>query len=147
MSHLWGMLRSHASMRILPFSCDEEFPQFVRRELEILFQAEEFQDIEDGLRRRVRDIVLRLQPAMVALYQQSNMETTGGLGSEQFLGELVDAPASVPAIANQNQPSTPPGTTNEQDAVPLQRLSAHTADMLPEFASSQSQDPNPQSQV
>ncbi|KAH7151376.1 hypothetical protein DER46DRAFT_638943 [Fusarium sp. MPI-SDFR-AT-0072] len=53
-----------------------EFPRFVRRELEVLFQSE-FQDVEERIRPRVQDIVLNLQPRLIALYEQSAGEVGG----------------------------------------------------------------------
>ncbi|KAH8886341.1 hypothetical protein GQ53DRAFT_612925, partial [Thozetella sp. PMI_491] len=49
-----------------------EFPQFVRRELEGLFQGE-FRNVEESLRPAIRDIVLRLQPGIVALYRSARV--------------------------------------------------------------------------
>jgi hypothetical protein len=45
-----------------------EFPRFVRRELEILFQSE-FQDVEERIRPRVQDILPNLQPRLITLYE------------------------------------------------------------------------------
>jgi hypothetical protein len=68
-----------------------EFPRFVRRELDVLFQSE-FQDVEERVRPRIQDIVLNLQPRLIALYEQSVTDTESS--REQAVLDL--ATASVP---------------------------------------------------
>ncbi|KAF4990304.1 hypothetical protein FDECE_14447 [Fusarium decemcellulare] len=53
-----------------------EYPRFVRRELEVLFESE-FQDVEERVRPRVQDIVLNLQPRLIALYERSALSARG----------------------------------------------------------------------
>ncbi|RYP10150.1 hypothetical protein DL764_000860 [Monosporascus ibericus] len=50
-----------------------ELPRFVRRELGILFQ-EEFRDIGARDQRRIQDLVLRLQPRLIDLYEHSTRD-------------------------------------------------------------------------
>ncbi|RYO83041.1 hypothetical protein DL766_005740 [Monosporascus sp. MC13-8B] len=50
-----------------------ELPCFVRRELGILFQ-EDFRDIGKGDQPRIQDLVLRLLPRLIDLYEQSTRD-------------------------------------------------------------------------
>ncbi|KAF5260234.1 hypothetical protein FOXYS1_9137 [Fusarium oxysporum] len=70
-----GPSDSHTPAAFATFA-RREFPRFVRRELEVLFQSE-FQDVEERIRPRVQDIVLNLQPRLIALYEQSAGEVGG----------------------------------------------------------------------
>ncbi|KAK1762030.1 hypothetical protein QBC33DRAFT_501962 [Phialemonium atrogriseum] len=66
-----------------------EFLRLVRHELDILFQSE-FQDVEERLRPRVRDIVFRLQTRIITIYERETMKTRpsreGGIGSPAVSG-------------------------------------------------------------
>lgn len=64
-----GASRSNTPADFAAFA-RREYPRFVRRELDVLFESE-FQDIEERIRPRVQDIVLNLQPRLIALYEQS----------------------------------------------------------------------------
>jgi hypothetical protein len=86
----------------------------VRRELEILFESE-FQDVEERVRPRVQDIVLNLQPRLIALYERSagDGEEVAAPGVETLSmprGDLDIEEAQAQGLPSLPAPHPPPGT-------------------------------------
>ena len=89
---------SNASTDFIVFA-RREFPRIVRGELETLFESE-FQDIERRFRPRVEDIVLALQPRLVALYERSTVDVRQGDEASAAASMLVpedDRPVPPPS--------------------------------------------------
>ncbi|KAI8411966.1 hypothetical protein FOFC_08582 [Fusarium oxysporum] len=108
-----GPSDSHTPAAFATFA-RREFPRFVRRELEVLFQSE-FQDVEERIRPRVQDIVLNLQPRLIALYEQSAREVGGRTALTAEISTPLDPKhpclleVSSPLVPNplaDNSPST-----------------------------------------
>ncbi|RYP48632.1 hypothetical protein DL768_005523 [Monosporascus sp. mg162] len=79
-----------------------ELPRFVRRELGILFQ-EEFRDIGARDQYRIQDLVLRLQPRLIDLYEHSTRDVaeTGEESSAQCMLSDARLAAEQSAIPRQ----------------------------------------------
>ncbi|KAK0617776.1 hypothetical protein B0T17DRAFT_618444 [Bombardia bombarda] len=83
-----------------------EMPTFVRRELEALFQEDEFKDVDERIRPRVAQIMLDLQPRLLNLYKQS----------QSPLSEY--GPQPVPPSKTQDVESESPRTSASEPRVP-----------------------------
>lgn len=88
-------------------------PTLVRRELESLF-SDEFQDVDERVRPRVAEIVLKLQPRLLSLYKQSQMPLTE-YGPEQHVSIANTSELSPPGFPSQ---ATGSGASTGSDSTP-----------------------------
>ncbi|KAK1752041.1 hypothetical protein QBC47DRAFT_306505 [Echria macrotheca] len=89
-----------------------EMPTLVRRELEIMFEHE-FADIDERVRPRVADVVVRAQTRLLELYRQSQMPlseygpSSGGIGGSSSDSSLTPALSHRTSSGTGNADSTP----------------------------------------
>ncbi|RYP56704.1 hypothetical protein DL771_011643 [Monosporascus sp. 5C6A] len=94
-----------------------ELPRFVQRELGILFQ-EEFRDIGAKDRLRIQDLVLRLQPRLIDLYEHSALDVaeTGEESSAQCTLSSTRLAAEQNAIPRQTVDFGPSYSPQQTDS-------------------------------
>lgn len=97
-----------------------EMPTLVRRELETLFEKE-FQDVEEPLRRRVAEIVVKLQPRLLNLYKQTQtpLSDYGPPSNEPSGGTTGSEPGLTPTMSHRTPESDSTPGTNAEGSVPL----------------------------
>ncbi|KAK1826118.1 hypothetical protein QBC39DRAFT_235185, partial [Podospora conica] len=97
-----------------------EMPTLVRRELETLFDLE-FQDVEEPLRRRVAEIVVKLQPRLLNLYKQTQtpLSDYGPPSNEPSGGATGSEPGLTPTMSHRTPESDSTPGTNVEGSVPL----------------------------
>lgn len=95
-------------------------PTLVRRELETLFEKE-FQDVEEPLRRRVAEIVVKLQPRLLNLYKQTQtpLSDYGPPSNEPSAGATGSEPGLTPTMSYHTPESDSTPGTNVEGSVPL----------------------------
>ncbi|KAK3319451.1 hypothetical protein B0H66DRAFT_475781 [Apodospora peruviana] len=100
----------------------KEMPTLVRRELENLFEQDEFKDVDEKLRPRVADIVMNLQPRLLELYKQSQtpLSEYGPASADADPGLTSHGTSTNSTDGTQSTPGTASGT----DANELEYLDA-----------------------
>ena len=97
-----------------------EMPTLVRRELETLFENE-FQEVEEPFRRRIAEIVVKLQPRLINLYKQTQMPLSdyGPPSNEPSGGPTGSEPALTPAMSHHTPGTDSTPGTNVESSIPL----------------------------